>query len=367
MLSAAYGQAARLRRSWYARHPDRRRTLARPVISVGNLASGGRGKTPVVAALARLLLAAGERPSILSRGYGRRRQRDGVVVVSDGVRLLNSVDESGDEPQMLARSLHGVPVIVSADRYLGGVLAERRFGCTVHLLDDGFQHLQLARDVDLLLVQPRDALDRVLPEGLLREPREAAASADALLVAGTPEQAGELAAVLRVATTFRLEPRFSPVQPLTAADGAGFSTAVTPLLPNGPVSRVVAVAGIAEPSRFFAALRRQGWDVVHELAFADHRWFTAADHARIAAAVTASNAGAVITTEKDAVRIGSAHVQSGAPIWAVLPMEMAIEPAGEFRDWLLSRVHRARSDARSDARPSVPGGPSVRQSAAGPA
>ena len=148
-LSAVYGRAARLRRSWYARRPHAQHRLQSPVISVGNLVVGGSGKTPVVAAVARLLLERGHRPSILSRGYARRDERDGVVVVSDGDRMIASVEASGDEPQMLARALPGVPVLVCPDRYLAGRLAETHFASTVHLLDDGFQHLQLARGTDL--------------------------------------------------------------------------------------------------------------------------------------------------------------------------------------------------------------------------
>ena len=137
-LSAIYGRVAQFRRSWYERDPSRRRRLARPVISVGNLVVGGAGKTPIVAAVARVLQQAGHRPAILSRGYGRRRRADGVVVVSDGVRVLVPAAESGDEPQMLARSLSGVPVLVAADRYLAGRLAEAQFQASVLLLDDGF-------------------------------------------------------------------------------------------------------------------------------------------------------------------------------------------------------------------------------------
>ena len=126
--SRPYAAIARARRAWHARHPQASRRLRRPVVSVGNVAVGGRGKTPVVASLARLLLEAGERPSILSRGYARRRPEDGVTVVSDGCRVLADIDRAGDEPLMLARALPSVPVLVGADRYVGGVLAERRFG-----------------------------------------------------------------------------------------------------------------------------------------------------------------------------------------------------------------------------------------------
>jgi tetraacyldisaccharide 4'-kinase len=179
VLSSLYGRAAQLRRAWYGRHPHRARHLERPVISVGNLVVGGSGKTPVVATLARLLCAAGERPAILSRGYGRRRGSDEVVVVSDGRNVLAPVSESGDEPQMLARALTGVPVLVSADRFLAATLAEQLFGCSVHLLDDGFQHVQLGREIDLLVMSRSDLDERVLPAGRLREPLESASAADA--------------------------------------------------------------------------------------------------------------------------------------------------------------------------------------------
>ena len=324
-LSAVYGQVARLRRSWYERRPHVQRTLARPVVSVGNLTTGGSGKTPVVAAVARLLIAAGERPSILSRGYARRAAADGVVVVSDGTGVLVPVEQSGDEPQMLARQLPGVPVMVSADRYLAGALAERRFGCTVHLLDDGFQHLQLARDVDLLLVQPRDLEDRVLPAGRLREPHGAAASADALLFAGTREQAETAAVKLGLPATFRLEQRFGAARWLKPGANAA---------PPPSTGRVVAVCGIARPERFFATLRTLGWDVARQMPFPDHHWFTEADRARIAAAVRESNASLVLTTEKDAVRL------EADPLWAALPMDAVIEPSAAFTAWLLPRLRR---------------------------
>ena len=121
-------------------HPERRRRLSRPVISVGSLRVGGSGKTPIVALIARLLVEVGERPAVLSRGYGRRAASDGVTVVSDGASILASVDAAGDEPLMLARALPRVVVLVGSSRYLGGRLAEQQFAATVHVLDDGFQH-----------------------------------------------------------------------------------------------------------------------------------------------------------------------------------------------------------------------------------
>jgi tetraacyldisaccharide 4'-kinase len=306
-----------MRRSWYEQRPHARRRLDRPVISVGNLVVGGGGKTPVVEAIARMLLDMGERPSILSRGYARRRSDDGVVVVSDPQRVLEPVERSGDEPQMLARALPGTPVLVSPDRYLAGRLAEQRFGCTVHILDDGFQHLQLARTVDVLLVSPEDLDDRVLPSGRLREDLDAARVADALIVPGTGDDAARVSKALGVNTAFTVETTFGALRPL----GEGEAPA-----PAG--ARVVAVAGIARPERFFRAVRSQGWNVVAELPYSDHHWYTKRDLAEINNAAQAAHARIVVTTEKDAVRIGE------QAWWAALPMTAAIEPAGEFRSWL---------------------------------
>lgn len=327
VLSACYAAAARRRRAWYRRHPEAVRKLTNPVISVGNLAVGGSGKTPVVATLARWLLAEGERPSILSRGYGRRAPADGVVVVSDDARVLEPVRRSGDEPQMLARAQPGVPVLVSDDRYLAGLLAERRFGCTVHLLDDGFQHFQLARDVELLIVAPRDLDDRVLPAGRLREPLDAARVADAVLTHGDDEAA--VAARLGVSPAFRLVTKFSPPR-LVEPFGE-------PLRRNAG-SRALAVAGIARPERFFQTIRAQGWNVVKELAFRDHHWFDTGDLQLMLATARAANADVILTTEKDAMRLLDLPLAPIPRTFAFLPMTVSIEPAQAFGDWLRTRL-----------------------------
>jgi tetraacyldisaccharide 4'-kinase len=323
VLSAAYGRAARLRRSWYERRPHVRRRLLRPVVSVGNLVVGGSGKTPVVATVARILLASGERPAVLSRGYARRRAADGVVVVSDGARVLEQVERSGDEPQMLARQLPGVPVLVSPDRYLAGRLAERRFDSTVLILDDGFQHLQLARTVDLLLVDPSDLVEPLLPSGRLREPLDAASAAHAVLVAGTAADAARVADALRVPRSFAVTARFGPLHAVSS-DGAI----------AGRTGTVVAVSGIARPARFHAALRAGGWNVAREMSFADHHWFTGRDLARAAAAARDTRADLIVTTEKDAVRVEGLLTRHTDVPWAYLPMDVTIEPVAEFTSWL---------------------------------
>ncbi len=318
VLSATYGGVARLRRSWYERHPQSRRSLDRPVISVGNLSVGGTGKTPVVATLARMLRAWGERPAILSRGYGRRRTRAGVVVVSDGTSVLEPVERSGDEPQMLARAVPDVPVLVCSDRYLAGRLAEHQLHCTVLLLDDGFQHLALGRQVDVLVLPASDLDEAILPSGRLREGLDAACSADCLLVPGPDDDVARVSAAFERTPVFRVTHRYEPLQPLQAPLAVG--------------RRVLAVAAIGRPQRFFNALRDQGYEVVRELPFPDHHWYTASEIDRIRAAARDSGADLVVTTEKDAVRLPP------QPGWAVLPVTAAIEPSDRFSSWLRERL-----------------------------
>jgi len=332
-LSAAYSAAAAWRRAWYARDPSLRRRLTRPVVSVGNLRVGGSGKTPMVEYIARLLVERGERPSVLTRGYGRRRHLDGVTVVSDGAQVCADLDEAGDEPLMLARALPGVSVLVGDDRYLSGRLAERRFGATVHLLDDGFQYLELERDVDLLLVAEDDLQDRPLPAGRLREGLAAGAVADAALITAGYDTAAE-----RIGRAFHI----SPVFRVTRAIGAPRLIAGTRdsvVVPAG--SRVFVVTAIARPDRFIADISSVGWEIAGNLEFRDHHRFDARDVRRIAAAARSVASAIVLTTEKDAVRLTVCDL-GDLPI-ASVPLVVGIEPADRFRDWLVDRLRASRA------------------------
>jgi tetraacyldisaccharide 4'-kinase len=329
VLGALYGAVTRRRRARFD-SPGARRRLARPVISVGSLTVGGSGKTPVVAALALALRARGERPVVLSRGYARRRTVDGVVVVSDAAGVLEPVYVSGDEPQMLARQLTGVPVLVCPDRYLAGRLAERRFGATVHLLDDGFQHLPLARDIDVLVADAADLDGRLLPFGRLREPLEAARVAHAVVVPGAAHDADEVAARLGVAQAF--------------AATAGYDALVpqrdwTPVPVEG--TRIAAFAGIARPARFFDALAARGYEVVFTRAFRDHHAFGAAELRRLAAAARAAGAEALVTTAKDAVRLPD--VGAGDLPMFHLPHRLTLGPADVLAGWLDEQLTAART------------------------
>ena len=344
MLSRLYGGLALRRRRWHARRPERRRRLGRPVVSVGALAAGGSGKTPVAAHVAALLASMGERPSVLSRGYARTRRADGVVVVSDGRGVRADLAEAGDEPLMLARALPEAAVLVCEDRHLAGRLAETRMGVTAHVLDDGFQQLALHRDVDLLVLGADDLTDpRTLPGGRLREPIEAAARADAAIVetpdAGAAQDAGE-AAAQSAAARLGLDRAFRFTRTLRPPRAAETGREVA----AEPPATVLAVAGVARPAAFFAELRRSGYAVAGTLAFRDHHPYSARDVAKIGRRAAASRARRVVTTEKDLVRL-LPHAPFGFSLLSI-PLAVTMEPAAAFRTWLEARLRQARESGR---------------------
>lgn len=331
-----YGAAHRARRAWWAR---RARRLPRPVVSIGNLHWGGSGKTPLVAAVARWLRDQGRRPAILSRGYGRR-ERD-VRIVSTGDGPLLGPLSAGDEPVALAAELPGVAVVVARDRYEGGRHALERLSPPpgAFVLDDGFSHLRLARDLDLLAFPAADpfAGGRLPPAGRLREPLAAAARADAVLLTGAAADlaaaggGGALAAALRP----------------HGFDGPGFDCPRHHGAPRlegagelGPGDRVVAVAGVARPAEFFAAVRELGLEVTEEIDFPDHHAYPETSIARIAGAWRELGARAVLTTTKDAVKLRG---RLPAPL-AELPL--VAEPEAAFWAWLAQRLESHTSPTK---------------------
>ena len=335
-LSAVYGAVATWRRRWYASRPSRRVYLSQPVISVGNLRVGGSGKTPATARIARLLVERGERPVILSRGYARQHASTDVTVVSDRSRVLSDVAHAGDEPLLLAQSLPGVPVLVCADRHRAGLVAEAQFGATVHILDDGFQHVKLARDIDILLADASDLTDRVLPGGRLREPLANASLAHGVIVPAVDlETARAIAEQLGVAHAFVM------------TRALGSATALPGSAPLAPDASVFAVAGIARPERFFDDLRTFGVTLAGTHVFPDHHQFTTRDIAVIVDNARAAGATGVVMTEKDAVRLTGMDLSATA--FAAVPLLAHIEPADVFATWIIERLAQARA-GRSPAR-----------------
>lgn len=298
-LSYVYGTGVALRLALYRRGLFTVTSAARPVISVGNVAAGGTGKTPFVRWFAGELLRRGQRPSILTRGY--RRTSRGTVVVSDGCGTLATVAASGDEPALLARALPAVPIVADARRAVAAARAETlETPVDIHLLDDGFSHVALARDVDIVLLDATapDA-GGLLPAGRLREPLTALARADLLVI--TKIEQKDPAAALQIAR------RFAPGVPVFHArteflgirDREGRNVDPADL----PAGTTVAVAGIARPDSFRATLEAVGVVPTEFLAFRDHESYGPARAGRIERVLEETGATAIVTTEKDALKL----------------------------------------------------------------
>lgn len=303
------GLAMRERRLASGKEPVRR--LRMPVISIGNLSSGGAGKTPLAITLARALESRGLRVDVLSRGYGRSSED------SARVRIDGTADEFGDEPLLIAREA-GVSVYVSTQRYEAGKLAESDAAAgtrAVHMLDDGFQHRQLYRDVDILLLSRDDLHDHLLPAGNLREPPEAMRRATVIAI-----PAEEIEAELEL----RRRGWQGPVWFLKRR-------MKIPAL-SGPV---LAFCGIARPRQFFAGLDSAGVAVVARRSFRDHYRYINTDLDRLAAKARSSGASGLITTEKDQVRL--AGLNSTLPIFTA-SLITEIEEESAALDWLVSRL-----------------------------
>jgi tetraacyldisaccharide 4'-kinase len=269
----------------------------------------------------------GERPAILSRGYARARAEAGVVVVRDPAGMRADLARAGDEPLMLARQLAGASVLASSDRYLAGRLAEGQLGATVHILDDGFQHVQLDRDIDLVLIAGDD-LDndaQTLPTGRLREPPDTLIAADAVLAVDerVPAPGPEAPFAL-----FRMQTTLGPPQPLDGHDGDTRS------------GGALALAGIARPETFFEDLRAAGHAVTGTLIFRDHHRYSRADVARIVHAARESGAARILTTEKDYVRLLPFRPFAIPIAW--VPLTMEPDPLPEFQRWLADALRAAR-------------------------
>ena len=312
-----YGAAAATRVWLYRRGLLARSRLAGPVVSVGNLSVGGTGKTPVVERLARMLQEAGFPVSILSRGY-RGAFRGEALIVSDGERVLAGAAEAGDEPVMLARGLPGVVVAVGPRRDAVGRAVESRFGPRVHVLDDGFQHLRLERDLDLLCLDATSPLGRPIPAGRLREWPIAAGRADLVLLTG------EAPPALDPARTFHVQRR---IEGYFSRDGLGHATPRRPFL----------LAGIARPERFEADARSRSPEVAGTLFFPDHHRYSPEELRGAFDRARSLGADALLTTAKDEVRLPD--VSSELPI-LVLRISAEIEDEARFRSVVLARVRK---------------------------
>jgi tetraacyldisaccharide 4'-kinase len=309
-VSMFYGGLARLRRRLYARGRLKSRRLPCPVISVGNLALGGTGKTPLVVHLAERIRKMGYRPVILSRGYRGLAEKNGAVV-SNGRNLLCDARQAGDEPYLMAALLPAVPVVVGRDRYRNGMDAARRFQPDLMILDDGFQHLQLKRDLDLLLLDAQRPFGNghILPRGTLREPAASLLDADAVVLTRCRQAGGGV----RDDLIRRAKPR--PVfstdhQPAVRKVLASGQPVGAPAIGCGPdpgidfkEKRVFAFAGLGSNEAFFHAMAVLGARLQGTQGFDDHHPFTGDDLGRIVKMAQRVGANTLMTTDKDFVRL----------------------------------------------------------------
>jgi tetraacyldisaccharide 4'-kinase len=299
-----YSAVTRARLALYRSGALAARTIPAPVISVGNLTTGGTGKTPLVEWIARALARDGFRVCILTRGYGRRDPQ-ARVIVSDGERLLADARRGGDEPRLLAESLLGVAAVISdADRAGAARWALEHLRSDLFILDDGFQHLRLARDLDIVTV---DAMNpwgggHLLPRGRLREPRRGLARADCIVITRADQspdtahlraQIGKICGgrpvILSHAHTARL-------RHVTSGE----------VLPESAIAQPVgAFCAVGNPQAFFSHLRRDGHTINYTRTFPDHHVYTQDDLDEVTHEAAQAGAQGLLTTAKDAVKLGA--------------------------------------------------------------
>jgi tetraacyldisaccharide 4'-kinase len=305
-LSAVFGAAVRARNEFYDRGTFQTRKLRGPVISVGNISTGGAGKTPFLLLLGELLKQRSILFDILSRGYGRERK--GVWLVDPA----GTARQFGDEPLLIARKL-GVPVIVGEDRYEAGIYAEQNFGPQLHLLDDGFQHRRLAREFDIVMLTPTDVRDSLLPGGRLREPLLSLARADAVVLSGNlPEES---------------VPGF--VKRRWRVQRSIFAPQI--------MEMCIAFCGIARPDPFFAQLQQAGMNIVATQTFRDHHAYNERDIQKLLHSRDSYRASAFVTTEKDAVNLGERLRDLGTV--HIVSLRMELENAGSVVDDILAQLN----------------------------
>jgi tetraacyldisaccharide 4'-kinase len=303
-FSIPYGVGCWFRLWAYTKGVFKRRSLPGFVMSIGNLTTGGTGKTPAVAMLARWAREEGYHVAILSKGYGGR-YKGKVLEVSDGSRINTNPQETGDEPYLLAKKLSGIPVIISRKRFLAGLFAHEKFGCDFFILDDGFQHLKLKRDLDLVLIDAANPFGNghLLPWGPLREPFHQLARADAsILTRVSSYSSGD-----KTLDFFKCK---FPTIPIFYADHLPSSVVFphknevyNPEFLKG--KRTLAFAGIAQPDVFKNTLIGLGADVVYFRGFRDHYQFKRDEIQVLIQMKEKLGAQYLLTTEKDWMRIAS--------------------------------------------------------------
>ena len=318
-LTGIYGAATALRNTLFDRGVLSSRRLGLPVVSVGNLSVGGAGKTPFVIALGELLRARGIRFDVLSRGYGRKTHGFSVVD-PDG----NAAD-FGDEPLLIARRLDA-PVIIGENRYDAGRVGEQKFQPQLHILDDGFQHRSLARGFDIVLLTERDFDDKLLPSGRLREPFSSLQRADGIVL---PQKS----------SAQHFSERNLMIEGFARQGKLVWRMKREIVLAAAPVAPIV-FCGIARPQQFFAQVRAAGVTPAAEVEFCDHHAYNRSDIERLLAMRGKAGADGFLTTEKDAVNLGS--LQADLKPFAVAALSLTLDRPTEVVDAILARIAKPK-------------------------
>jgi tetraacyldisaccharide 4'-kinase len=310
IASKVYGGAVRLRRTFYKRSVFKSKKLSRPVISIGNVTAGGTGKTPMTIYVANVVKALGYNVAVVSRGYKGKAEKMGGIV-SDGETLLMAPEVAGDEPYMLAARLKGVPVIVGKNRFKAGRLAIRKFAPDIIILDDGFQHLKLERDLDLVLLDCRQPLGNghLLPRGMMREPASSLCCADAIvLTRADMANNKEMTSLLQ---RFRFHERKKPVfrafhKPIVYKiinENKNIKKASRQSRDCMKGCTVFAFSGLADNHNFRRTLEDLECNVAGHFEFSDHYSYSDSDLNNIVTTAEKRMSECLVTTEKDYVRI----------------------------------------------------------------
>ncbi len=300
-FSPLYSALMQSREKFYHRGIFKQHTLTVPVISVGNLMLGGTGKTPTVKHIAKLLSKKGYHPAVISRGYGGKA-KEAVNIVSDGETFFLSPELAGDEPYMLARSLPGVPVLTGIRRIYPCLYSIEKFKCDIIILDDGFQHLSVKRDIDLVLFDSTVLAgnSRVFPGGPLREPASALNRCSAFILTGKNSTNEERT----VKFSNLLQQRF-PDRPVFLSSLKSYELiekkGSTGMRTNS--QRFFGFCGIATPSRFKNSLTELGVELNAFHVFKDHATYSQSLISDLCKKAEECGAGCLVTTEKDFVKL----------------------------------------------------------------
>jgi tetraacyldisaccharide 4'-kinase len=324
----------------YARQILKSRKLPRPVICVGNLTVGGTGKTPIVAYLALRLKECGLNPVVLSRGYRGRRIRS-TFLVSDGSAVVGNPTNCGDEPYLLARKLEGIIVAVGKNRFKAGQAVGMKTQDPVFIMDDGYQHLKLERDLDLLLIDGSRSLnsEALLPLGTLREPLSAMARADAILIT-RQHLISDLPGLVKQIR--RWNPT-APIFPFSQEIEEVYSLESQQRIPLSELrgQKVVVLAAIGHPEQFLYDIERTGMDVQDRFLFPDHHNFSREELATVLNRCQQLGAVGVITTEKDAVRLEKLEIEKDRIF--VLSIKVVTRDPATFLNWVLQKLAKANT------------------------